>query len=97
MGKRNKMKQIRETVIRKVAKLISENDVLKNYQIERVDKAHQMSGTRNMRELRKQFVIATRGGTVAYTFNREHNVYSFSKPFQEYCKKVSKTASWSRK
>ncbi len=91
------MKQIRETVIRKVAKLISENDVLKNYQIERADHKHQMSGTRNMRELRKQFVIATRGSKVAYTFKKKYNTFIFGKDFQKYCKKVSKTASWSRK
>ena len=91
------MKQIRETVIRKVAKLISENDVLKNYQIERADHKHQMSGTRNMRELRKQFVIATRGGKVAYTFDRKHNVFTFSKPFRSYCRKVAKNATWSKR
>jgi hypothetical protein len=90
------MKQIRETVIRKVAKLISENDVLKNYQIERVDHKHQMSGTRNMRELRAQFLADTKF-CFAYGFDKKRNVFIFCKEFQKYCKKVSKTANWSRK
>lgn len=90
------MKQIRETVIRKVAKLISENPALRNYQIERVDGEHQMSGTRNLRELKKQFRKDTYNQS-AYFFHRNSNTYIFTPTFMQYCRQVSETANWSRK
>jgi hypothetical protein len=75
------------TVKLAVAKLISKNAVLSNYDIERVNGEHPLSGLRKMRELKKEFKDKYPKLT-AYTFG--NNKYAFKKMFQVFCNRYAK-------
>jgi len=77
------------TVKLAVAKLISKNAVLSNYDIERVNGEHPLSGLRKMRELKKEFKDKYPKLT-AYTFG--NNKYAFKKMFQVFCARYAKSA-----